>query len=110
MARLSRLSLLRLTFVGLGALLLAPLGVLKHAVDMRIARQTKLRHEVVAERIFDEFERELTRVIERESARPSSAYDSPTDPSSWAPFIVGYFVNEAGTRRLVTRDDLDRNR
>jgi hypothetical protein len=99
MARLSRLGLLRVTFLALGVLLLLPLYLLRVAFDERIAAQARLRHEVVAERIFDEFERELTRVIERETARPSSAYDSPTDPASWAPFIVGYFTaNQQGTR------------
>lgn len=104
MACMSRIGLLRLTFVALGVLLLLPLYVLKGAIDSRIATQARLRHEVVAERIFDEFERELTRVIEREAARPSSAYDAPTDPAAWAPFVVGYYVVNDREPRFSVRD------
>lgn len=104
MARLSRLTLLRATFLALAALLLLPLYLLKAAIDERIAAQARLRHEVVAERIFDEFERELTRVVERETARPSSAYDSTTNPASWAPFIVGYFTANPQGARFTPRD------
>lgn len=104
MARMSRLGILRLTFLGLAGLLLLPLYALKGAIDARIAAQARLRHEVVAERIFDEFERELTHVVERETTRPSSAYDSPTDPATWAPFVTGYYVVNRQGVRLTVRD------
>jgi hypothetical protein len=110
MARLSRLGLLRATFVGLGLVLLLPLYVLKAAIDERISAQAALRHEVVAERIFDEFERELTRVIERETVRPSSAYDAATDPAAWAPFVLGYFTVDDRRSRFAPGNALDAKR
>jgi hypothetical protein len=110
MARLSRLGLLRATFIGLGLLLLLPLYVLKAAIDERISAQAALRHEVVAERIFDEFERELTSVIERETVRPSSAYDEPTDPTAWAPFVLGYFTVDERRSRFAPGNALDAKR
>lgn len=106
MARLGRLAALRLTFVGLGVLLLAPLVVAERVVAARTVEQTRLVHQMVSERIFDELERELTRILERESARPSSAYDLPTDSALWAPFVVGYFTRDTRGRRLVTRSSL----
>ena len=109
--RLRPLTRLRLAFVALGAVLLAPLGFLLNAVDDRIQAQRRLRHEVVAERIFDELERELTAVLETESTRPSAAYGEPTRVEAWAPFVLGYFklntALAAGRPELLARDQLD---
>ena len=104
---LGPLTRLRLAFVGLGAVLLAPLGFLLDAVDERIEAQRRLRHEVVAERIFDELERELTALLAAESARPSSAYDEATRVDAWAPFVVGYFKASPGHVELLAADQLD---
>lgn len=101
------LTRLRLRFVALGALLLTPLGFLLDAVDERVEAQRRLRHEVVAERIFDELERELTALLDAESARPSAAYDEPTQVEAWAPFVVGYFKLGAEGVELLARDQLD---
>jgi hypothetical protein len=102
---------LRLAFVALGAVLLTPLGFLLDAVDERIEAQRRLRHDVVAERIFDELERELTTVLESESARPSAAYGEPTRIEAWAPFVVGYFKLGLGLAAnspvLLAREQLD---
>lgn len=101
------LTRLRLWFVALGVLLLTPLGFLLDAVDERVEAQRRLRHEVVAERIFDELERELTALLDAESARPSAAYDEPTRIDAWAPYVVGYFKLAADGVDLLARDQLD---
>jgi hypothetical protein len=110
MARLGRIAMLRVTFVGLAVLLLVPLGFLHRVVRDRVDEQKRLRHQVVAERIFDELERELTRLLEKESARPTEAYDLATDSDTWAPFVVGYFTSDVRGRRLVTRSSLAEER
>jgi hypothetical protein len=101
------LTRLRLWFVALGVLLLTPLGFLLDAVDERVEAQRRLRHEVVAERIFDELERELTALLDAESARPSAAYDEPTRVEAWAPYVVGYFKLGAAGVELLARDQID---
>jgi hypothetical protein len=101
------LTRLRLWFVALGVLLLTPLGFLLDAVDDRVEAQRRLRHEVVAERIFDELERELTALIDAESARPTAAYDEPTRVEAWAPYVVGYFKLGAAGVELLARDQID---
>lgn len=98
----SPLTRLRLAFVALGVLLLAPLGALMASANQRLEEQRRLRHEVVGERIFDELERELTDLLRRETRRPSSAYDQYTSPDAWAPFIVGYFTADPEGARAVS--------
>lgn len=100
--RLSALNRLRLAFAGIGALLLLPLALLAHSVNERLEAQRRLRHEVVAERIFDELERELTAVLAREFARPSSAYDTASiDEGATAPYVIAYFTSSGGGRKLL---------
>lgn len=108
--RLRPLTRLRLAFLALAAVLLTPLGFLFLAIEGRVEAQRRLRHEVVAERIFDELERELTAVLAAESARPSSAYDEPTRSEAWAPFVVGYFKIGAAGVELLARSQLDSER
>ena len=114
LTRLRPLMRLRLAFLGLGAVLLVPFGFLLDAVESRVEAQRQLRHEVVAERIFDELERELTAVLEGESARPSSAYDEVTRTDSWAPFVLGYFKlrleRGVDATTLLGREQLDPDR
>jgi hypothetical protein len=109
--RLRPLTRLRLGFVALGFLLLTPLGLLLNAVDDRIQAQRRLRHDVVAERIFDELERELTALLESESKRPSAAYGETTRIEAWAPFVVGYFrlstAPAAAAPELLAQAQLD---
>ena len=104
-----RLSLkrLRAAFVALGVVLLGALYLLLSSALARLDRQRELRHEVVAERIFDELERELTAHLIVESERPSEAYDAvSTSPEAWAPFVVGYFTVSDGYR-VVAREQLE---
>jgi len=89
---MTTLSKLRLGFIALGAaLLLTVLGLLHSAVS-RLERQSRLRHQMVAERVFDEAEREISSLLQHEAERPSAAYDAiDTDPHRWSRFIVGYY-------------------
>lgn len=87
------LARVRLAFASLLFMLLAGVLMLLHSALDRLEQERRLRHEVVAERVFDELERELNAHLERESARPSSAYDAPTSQvGTWAPYVVGYFT------------------
>src|SRR4051794_27330780 len=70
------LTRLRIAFVLLAAALLAPLALLARSMELRFEAQRRLRHEIVAERIFDEMERELTALLATESARPTEAYNA----------------------------------
>jgi hypothetical protein len=106
MVRLKPLTRLRLGFAVLGALLLAPLGLLWSTANQRLETQRRLRHEVVGERIFDELERELTDLLDREARRPSVAYDAPTRPDSWAPFVVGYFTAAHAAPEILAESEL----
>jgi len=96
------LTRMRLAFVALGVALLLPLALLVRSASARLEEQRKLKHEVVAERIFDEMERELVALLERERARSSDAYAATnTRPETWAPFVVGYFVHDAAGARVT---------
>lgn len=103
--RLEPLTRLRLAFAALGVVLLTPLGFLLHSVNERIEAERRLRHQVVAERIFDELERELTTFLETEAERAAFKYAraKPSDP--WASSVVGYFTIENGRRRVSAQRD-----
>lgn len=105
------LARLRIAFLLLGVALLAPLLFLVRAAEVRFETQRQLRHEMVAERIFDEMETELTALLERESQRPSSAYDVVhTRVESWAPFVVGYFKRDITGPHLLAQAQLSPTR
>jgi hypothetical protein len=93
---------LRIGFLLLGVLLLSPLVFVLRAAEARLEQQRRLRHEIVAERIFDEMERELSTLLESERFRPSSAYSAAnTNVGSWSPFVVGYFVHSQDRGTLL---------
>lgn len=101
------LARVRIAFLAIGIALLCALGMFVRSALVRLEHQRRLRHEVVAERIFDEVERELTTYLDSETARPSAAYDvEHSEPRNWAPFVVGYFTVESGYR-VVGRNTLD---
>ena len=105
------LTKLRAAFAVLGLTLLAALFVLVSSAKARLEAQRRLRHQIVAERIFDEMERELTLLLTLEDARPSSAYDSQrTRARSWAPFVVGYFTYDEKGPHAIAREQLDPTR
>lgn len=105
------LTRLRVGFVVFGALLLLPLYGVLQEMDARLEDQRRLRHQIVAERIFDEMERELTTLLEVERSRPSAAYDATqTRVSSWSPFVVGYFTRDSQGLRMPARGQLSATR
>jgi len=109
--RLSALNRLRLAFCGIGALLLGPLGLLAHSVNERLEAQRRLRHEVVADRIFDELERELTAMLTQEFARPSSVYDAASiDAGGAVPYVLRYFTSADGRHNLLGGQQSDDER
>lgn len=106
--RASSLTRLRVAFVLLGVTLLGALFLLVRSAQAQLEAQRRLRHQIVAERMFDEMERELTLLLEREDARPTSAYDAQnTRSQSWAPFVVGYFTRDASGIHTLAKDQLD---
>jgi hypothetical protein len=89
------LARLRWAFCALGAGLLIAVALLLHSALARLDEQRLIRHRMVAERVFDEVERELSSLLQLEAKRPSEAYDAQdTDPDNWAPFVVGYYRRE----------------
>jgi signal transduction histidine kinase len=105
----------RLTFVALGVVLSSLLGTLVWRALESIDSERDLRRQIVAERVFDEMERELTALVRREEDRPFEHYRSyyvlesgaagavarlrsPLADAPREPFIVGYFlVSPEGT-------------
>jgi signal transduction histidine kinase len=86
-----------MAFVAVGAVLLLAVGLLLHSAVQRLERQRDIRHRMVAERIFDEVERELSSLLQHEAERPAAAYDaSATRIERWSPFVVGYYRREPG--------------
>ena len=96
---------LRVTFLALALVLLLPLGLLVRRALVSLANERELRHRIVAERIFDEMERELTALVRREENRPFEHYRSYYVPESSGtairspladppdePFILDYFL------------------
>ena len=105
------LNRMRLAFVGLGVALLLPLLLLVRSAAERLEEQRKLKHQVVAERIFDEMERELATLLEHERARPSDAYAAAqTRVQNWDPFVVGYFTHDHGGPQVTARVQLTAER
>src|SRR5262245_4061651 len=49
-----------------------------------------MRHQVLAERAFDEMERGLTSLLENEENQPFDRYGQDPNTSAW-PFVVGHF-------------------
>ncbi len=79
-------------FAALGVSLYLLVFGLLHSALARLDEHRMLRHRMVAERVFDEVEREIGSVLQHEAERPSQAYDAVgTDPARWSPFVVGYY-------------------
>jgi hypothetical protein len=103
----TNLNRLRLGFALLGCVLLTPLWFVHRAAEDRMEEQRRLRHEIVAERIFDEMERELGALLAKEAGRPSDAYAAQdTDVSSWSPFVLGYFTSDRASTRVIASAQL----
>lgn len=82
---------LRWAFVGLGVVLLSALLALSTLAHQRLKEAQREREEMVASRIFDEMEREISAFLDLETDRPPYLSLARTNPETWAPFVVGYF-------------------
>jgi signal transduction histidine kinase len=65
---------LRARFAVLALVVLLPVGLLIQRALSSAEYERRMRHEIVAERVLDEMERELSRLVEREEARPFGHY------------------------------------
>jgi signal transduction histidine kinase len=91
----SPLSTLRWSFGGLGVALLIAIGVLLSSALARLGEQRSMRRQMVAERVFDEAEREISSLLQHEAERDGAAYDAEdTDPARWSAFVVGYYKRD----------------
>lgn len=99
---------LRLTIVVAALILCLPLGLLVSRALRSVEAEKDLRHEIVAERVFDEMERELTSFLRTEEERPFEHYRyfylreedatltrSPLADLPEEPFVVGHFQVDA---------------
>ncbi|HSF19575.1 MAG TPA: HAMP domain-containing sensor histidine kinase [Vicinamibacteria bacterium] len=109
---------LSVMFLGLGVVLLGALAVLVGRALESLSRERELRHQAVAERIFDEMERGLTELVEREESRPFEHYRhfyvssttgvlerSPLADLPAEPFVVGYYQVGPGGDITTPLDD-----
>lgn len=97
------LARLRAAFLSLGVLLVGGLVFLSYAVEKRLAETRREREEMVAARVFDEMEREISAFLEGEGERPHYLDLQDTNPEAWAPFVVGYFAGAQPPQIEATR-------
>ena len=95
----------RLLFLAVAAALLVPTALLVHRALQSVDLERRMRHQAVAERLFDEMERALSEIMAREEERPFGHYRffstppgepggavrSPLAEAPALPFVVGYF-------------------
>lgn len=94
---------LRWAFVGLGVMLLSTLGALSAMAQRRLTEAQREREEMVASRIFDEMEREISAFLDLEADRPPYLSLGRTNPETWAPFVVGYFSGAESSQPTFAR-------
>jgi len=100
---------LRLALVALALALFVPAALLVDRALRGAEAEQAMRHQVVAERVFDEMERALSDLVEREEARPVEAFRAggmPRLPDE--PYVLAYFQIEADgrvTSPVPARDD-----
>ena len=85
---------IRVTFLLLAVALLLPLALLVRGAFQSVGEERELRHQAIAERIFDEMERELTTFLRREEERSVEQVALLASGRSGTldePFIEGYF-------------------
>jgi hypothetical protein len=78
-----------LLIAALGTLLLVGIGALLAHSLASLREEERLRHQLVAERIFDELERELTDLTLREEARSFVEYRYFYVPEAQLPGLAG---------------------
>ena len=99
---------IRVVFVILAVVMFIPLGLLVQNALKSVQEERIERHRTVAERVFDEMERELTRIVQEEESREFAHYRffyipeadtrgryavarSPLSYGSDKPYILGHF-------------------
>lgn len=91
----------RILFVVCVVALLGPLALLVERALHSVAIERQMRHQTLAERVFDEMERALSRLLEDEEKRPAEQYAGNIDVPE-LPFVIGHFrLDAAGTVRSV---------
>ena len=109
----------RAQFLLVAVALLVPTGLLVLRALESVELERRVRHETVAERLFDEMERALSEFLTREEGRPFGEYGfvytppgglpgelvrSPLSQPPTLPFVVGYFqIDPDGTVRTPLR-------
>jgi signal transduction histidine kinase len=114
---------IRLTILLVSLALAVPVGMLVWRTLEGLALERAVRHQSLAERTFDEMERALSRILEREEARPPTQYRfyleasgerSPLAAPLAEDFVIGAFqVDPDGSLHtpLLPRDvEVARNR
>jgi len=104
---------LRRRFLLVGVGVLVPVALLVWRALGSVAVERRMRHEVVAERLFDEMERALSDLLAREEARPVEAYGAggavPLAPAADQPFVVGWFeIDPSGAVRTAESSAMPR--
>jgi hypothetical protein len=84
-------------------------------VEERLAEARRDREEMVASRVFDEMEREISAFLDSEDSRPHYTDLQSTNPEAWAPFLVGYFsaprfASAAGAQMAAAEGTTSENR
>jgi signal transduction histidine kinase len=107
---------IRVALLLLSVALLLPIGVLTWRALHGLAYERAARHQVVAERVFEEMERGLSEFLAREEARPAAHYHfylangerSPLASAPAEPFVVGGFEIDAdgGVHTPLEPDDV----
>jgi signal transduction histidine kinase len=87
---------LRVRFVLLSAVVLIPVAFLVYRAVRTTELEAAMQHQAIAERVFDEMERGLSRLLENEGSRPIDDYLTAAQPS--LPFVTGHFEVEPGGR------------
>jgi signal transduction histidine kinase len=89
----------RLLFVAFSAAILVLVALLVHRALQSVEIERQMRHQAIAERVFDEMERALSRLLEEEEARPFEGYGADGHTAA-LPFVVGHFqINPDGSIR-----------
>src|SRR5262245_2424517 len=80
----------RVLFAVLSLAILAPLALLAERAVRSLWLERQIRQRTVAERIFDEMERGLSRLLETEEQQPFDRYGTDVPPREPA-FVIGRF-------------------
>lgn len=97
-----RMRRIRFAFALLGLVVLGALSALVATALGGIARDRDERHRALAERAFEEIQRELSRLLVREQARPFSHFDFYYVPEAVSP---GRYVVARSPLSVVSGDD-----